>query len=136
MSKAAAFAVEIASLLYLRKLPAWHDAASLYVAVHSADPRAGDQSTAELADDGRDRTAIPRDGLRWEIDSNAARNRRQIDCRRTTAKVTRFASHFSIGLAENGSGRILYCGPCSNPSELKIDHYVAFSPTHLAIIEP
>lgn len=84
--------------------------ANLYAALHTADPgESGDQTTSECAYTSYARVAIPRDSSGFTVSGNAA----------TLASTVSFpaasggsetATHFSIGTASSGSGKILYSG--------------------------
>lgn len=86
---------------------------SLHFALHTADPgEAGDQTTSEVAYTGYARTALARTGASWTIsgDGTAALAAILSFPQRTDAGGAVTATHFSVGTAATGTGKILYKG--------------------------
>jgi hypothetical protein len=85
-------------------------ATNLFLSLHTADPgEAGTQTTSEVAYTGYARAAVPRTSLGWSVVENAASLTSNVDfnaCTGGTAVVT----HFAVGLASTGAGKILYKG--------------------------
>lgn len=83
---------------------------SLYLALHSADPgEAGNQSTNEVAYGGYARKAVTRDNTGFTVSGNAVTLAADQDFP-ACASGTATATHFSIGTASSGTGKILYSG--------------------------
>lgn len=88
-------------------------AGSLYMGLHTADPgEAGDQTTNEVAYTSYARAAIARSGSGFTVSGNAV----------STAADTTFpagtggsgtATHWSLGTASSGAGKLLYKGAIS-----------------------
>jgi hypothetical protein len=85
-------------------------AGSLYLALHTADPgESGDQTTNEASYTSYARVAVARSSSGFTVSGNAV----------TLAALTSFpkgtggsgtATHFSVGTASSGAGKILYKG--------------------------
>jgi hypothetical protein len=85
-------------------------AGNLYVALHSADPgEAGDQSTSEVAYTSYARVAVPRTTGGWTVVANGVDNAAEISFPACTGSSAT-ATHFSVGTASSGAGKILYSG--------------------------
>lgn len=83
---------------------------NLYVSLHTADPgEAGDQTTNEATYTGYDRVAVPRDDTGWTVANGAAENAGAITFPECTAGSNTI-THFAIGTASSGAGKILYYG--------------------------
>lgn len=85
---------------------------NLYVALHTADPgEGGDQTTSEVAYTGYARVAIVRSNgsPAWSISAGSASPLAAINFALCTA-LTGTATHFSIGSASSGAGKIFYSG--------------------------
>lgn len=82
---------------------------NLFVALHTADPgEAGDQNTTETAYTSYARVAVAR-GAGWTVTANSVSPAANIDfpqCTGGTSTIT----HFSVGTAASGAGKILYKG--------------------------
>ena len=88
-------------------------AGSLYVALHTADPgEAGTQTTSECAYTSYARVAIARSGAAWTVTANSASPASAINMPAATGG-TETATHFSVGTAASGTGKILYKGAIS-----------------------
>lgn len=88
-------------------------AGSFYLSLHTGDPgEAGDQTTNEIAYTSYARVAVARSGAGFTVTANAV----------ATAADTTFpagtggsgtATHFGIGTASSGAGKLLYKGALS-----------------------
>lgn len=82
----------------------------LEVALHTADPgEAGDQSTSEATYTGYARVAVNRNSGGWTVSANAVSNTAKITFGTCTAGSNAI-THFSVGMAHTGTGKILYSG--------------------------
>lgn len=83
---------------------------NLYVSLHTADPgEAGDQTTSETTYTSYDRVAVARTSGGWAVTANSVSPAANIDfpqCTGGTATIT----HFAVGTAASGAGKILYKG--------------------------
>lgn len=83
---------------------------NLYVALHTADPgEAGSQTTNEATYGAYARVAVARTSGGWTVTANAVENAAAIvfpECTSGTNTIT----HFSVGTAVSGAGKILYSG--------------------------
>jgi hypothetical protein len=85
-------------------------AGSLFVALHTADPgEAGLQNTSEVAYTGYARVAVARTAGAWSVVNNAAKPVNPINFGACTAG-TAAATHFTVGTASSGAGKVLYKG--------------------------
>lgn len=82
---------------------------SLYISLHTGDPgEAGDQTTNEASYTGYARVAVARSGAGWTVTTGVA-NAADIDFAECTAGSAT-ATHFGIGTASSGAGKLLYSG--------------------------
>lgn len=85
-------------------------AGSLHFALHTADPgEAGDQTTNEVAYTSYARVALGRSGSNFTVSGNQVTLAANLDFPACTGG-TATATHFSIGTAASGTGKILYKG--------------------------
>jgi hypothetical protein len=87
---------------------------NLYVSLHTADPgEAGDQTTNETAYTGYARVAVARTTGGWTVTNNSVSPVANIDCGECTASPGAAITHFAVGTAASGAGKILYSGTVS-----------------------
>jgi hypothetical protein len=85
-------------------------ATNLYVSLHTADPgEAGDQSTSEATYTGYARVAVARTSGGWTVTNNSVSPAANIDFPAGTGG-TGTATHFGVGTASSGAGKLLYSG--------------------------
>lgn len=86
---------------------------NLYVSLHTADVgEGGDQTTSEAAYTSYARVAVARDGTGWTVTANSVSPAALISfptCTGGSAAIT----HFAIGTASSGAGKVLYKGTIS-----------------------
>ena len=86
---------------------------NIYVSLHTADPAdAGNQTTSETAYTSYARVAVARTSGGWTVTGNSVSPAANIDfpaCTGGTATIT----HFGIGTASSGTGKLLYSGTVS-----------------------
>lgn len=83
---------------------------NLYVALHTADPgEAGNQTTNEVAYTGYARVAVARSTSGWTVSGNTVNPVAAISFPQCTGG-TATATHWSVGTASSGAGKILYKG--------------------------
>lgn len=90
--------------------------ANLHVALHTADPGdAGSQTTSECNYTGYARIAVARTSGGWGVSTNVASPVANITFANPSnaTNLPQTATHFSIGTASSGAGKILYKGPLS-----------------------
>lgn len=86
---------------------------SLYVALHTASPLAGgSQTTNEAAYSGYSRVAVTRNSGGWTVTSNSVSPTANILFSEAVSG-TETLTHFSVGTASSGAGKILYFGEIS-----------------------
>lgn len=84
---------------------------NLYVSLHTSDPgEAGDQETSEIAYTSYARIAIDRAGTAWTVTANSASPAADIDFDEMTGGAGGTVTHFAVGTASSGTGKILYYG--------------------------
>lgn len=107
----------------------------LYVSLHSADVgEGGDQETNEIAYGDYARVAVARTSGGWSVSDNIATNVDPIvfpEC----ASGTATASHFAVGVAANGAGKVLYKGQLTNPLNISSGIEPRFDAEDLTITE-
>lgn len=87
---------------------------NLHVALHTADPGdAGSQTTSECNYTGYARQAVARTSGGWGVSGNVASPVANVTFPNPTnaTNLPQTATHFSIGTAASGAGKILYKGP-------------------------
>ena len=83
---------------------------NLYVSLHTADPgETGDQTTSETAYTSYARVAVARTSGGWTVTNNSVSPVANIDFPACTGG-TETATHFGIGTASSGAGKLLYKG--------------------------
>lgn len=88
-------------------------AGSLYVSLHTSDPgEAGNQTTNECAYTSYARVAVARSGAGWTVSTNAVTNAALVQFPQCTGG-SETATHFAIGTASSGMGKVLYKGALS-----------------------
>ena len=88
-------------------------AGSLYVSLHTGDPgEAGNQTTNECAYTSYARVAVARSGAGWTVSGNAVTNAALVQFPQCTGS-SETATHFAIGTASSGAGKVLYKGALS-----------------------
>jgi hypothetical protein len=84
---------------------------NLQVALHTADPgEAGNQQTNEATYTSYARVAVARTTGGWTVTANAVKPVANISFPQATGG-TNTITHFSVGIASSGAGKILYKGP-------------------------
>lgn len=83
---------------------------NLYCALHTADPgEAGDQSTSEVAYTSYARVAVARSAAGWTVTTSSVSPAAAISFPAGTGG-SGTATHWSVGTASTGAGKILYSG--------------------------
>jgi hypothetical protein len=86
---------------------------NLYVSLHTADPgETGDQTTNECAYTSYARVAVARTTGGWTVTNNSVSPVANIDFPAATGG-TETATHFAVGTASSGAGKLLYSGTIS-----------------------
>jgi hypothetical protein len=84
---------------------------TLYIALHTADPgEAGSQTTSETAYTGYVRKGVARTSGGFTVTNNSVSPAANIDFAECTASPGAAITHWSIGTAASGAGKILYSG--------------------------
>lgn len=83
---------------------------SLYVSLHTGDPgEAGNQTTSECSYGSYARVAVTRNNSGWTVTGASVSPAGNIDFPAATSG-TETVTHFAIGTASSGTGKILYSG--------------------------
>lgn len=83
---------------------------NLFVALHTADPSAGNQNTSEVAYTGYNRVAVARNSSGWTVTGNSSVNAANINFPPCTGG-SNTAAFFSIGKNNTGTaGEVYYAG--------------------------
>lgn len=83
----------------------------LFVSLHTADPgEAGSQTTSETAYTGYARIAINRTSGGFTVTANSVSPVANIDFGECTASPGGAITHFAVGTATSGAGKLLYSG--------------------------
>lgn len=84
---------------------------NLYVSLHTADPgEAGDQTTSEISYTGYARVAVARTSGGFTVTLDTVTPVATVAFGQMTAGVGGTVTHFAIGTASSGTGKILYSG--------------------------
>ena len=114
-------------------------AGSLYVALHTADPgEAGDQSTNEVstaAYAGYTRTAVVRSVAGWTVSGGSGSNAAAVAFPACTGGTGTTLTHFSVGTALSGAGKLLYKGTLTSPLAVSNGITPSFAISSLSIAE-
>lgn len=93
-------------------------AGSVYLSLHTADPgAAGNQTTSECAWTSYARVAVARSGAGFTQSSQQVVNAADINFPACTGG-TETATHWALGTASSGTGKILHSGPLASGSKL------------------
>ena len=83
----------------------------LRVSLHTADPgEAGNQTTNETAYTGYARVLVARTTGGWTVTANSVSPVANIDFGECTASPGAAITHFAVGTATSGAGKLLYSG--------------------------
>jgi hypothetical protein len=83
----------------------------LYVSLHTADPgEAGGQGTNEIAYTGYARQAVARGGGGFTVTANSVSPVAEVTFPASTGGAGGTVTHFAIGTASSGAGKLLYSG--------------------------
>ena len=81
---------------------------------HTADPgETGDQTTSEISYTGYARVAVARTSGGWTVTGNSVSPAANIDFAAMSGGTGGTATHFAVGTASSGTGKILYSGTIS-----------------------
>lgn len=84
---------------------------NLYVSLHTADPgEGGSQTTNETAYTGYARVTVARTTGGWTVTGNSVSPVANIDFGECTASPGAAITHFGVGTATSGAGKLLYKG--------------------------
>lgn len=84
---------------------------SLYLSLHTANPdEGGSQTTSEISYTGYARVAVTRAGTGWTVTNNSAVLAAAATFGEMTAGAGGTVTHFALGTASSGAGKILYKG--------------------------
>lgn len=87
---------------------------NLQVSLHTADPgETGDQTTNETAYTGYARIAVARTTGGWTVTNNSVSPVAHIDFGECTASPGATLTHWAVGTAASGAGKMLYIGAIS-----------------------
>ena len=108
---------------------------NLHVSLHTADVgEAGNQETSECTYTDYARVAVVRSGSGWTVAANAVDNAAAITFPAATGG-TNTASHFAVGTAASGTGKVLYKGALGTPLAISTGITPAFAIGALDITE-
>lgn len=105
-------------------------AGSLYIALHTADPSSGNQSTSEASYTGYSRVAVARSTSGWSVSGNDYSNVSAVTFGKATAGSST-VTHFSIGTSSTGSGQILLSGALDTQRSITADVTPSFAASAL-----
>lgn len=84
---------------------------NLYVSLHTADPTAsGNQTSSEATYTSYARVAVARSGSGWTVSGQSVVPAATVTFPQATGG-TNTITHFGIGTASSGTGKLLYAGP-------------------------
>ena len=119
--KSPAFASQLLSLLFnattiagLAENASASPDASLYFALHTADPTAsGTQNTSEISYTGYARVGVARTAAGFTVTGASVSPAATVVFPASTGGTGGTATFFSIGTAGSGAGEVIYAGPIS-----------------------
>lgn len=114
MGKSSAFANDLLKLVFqatnIAGIANSTGISNLFVALHTADPSAGNQNTSEVAYTSYARVSVPRSNNSWTVTGNTCVNANNITFPQCTGG-NNTATFFSIGQNNTGTaGEIYYTG--------------------------
>jgi hypothetical protein len=108
---------------------------NLYVSLHTADPgEAGDQTTSEATYTCYARVAVARTSGGWTVTNNQAVNVGAVTFGQCTAGSNTI-THFAIGTASSGAGKILYSGALGSSLAVSTNITPAFAASAITASE-
>lgn len=108
---------------------------NLYVSLHTADPgEAGSQQTSEATYTSYARVAVARTSGGWTVTNNEVVNAAAIVFPEATGG-TNTITHFAVGTASSGTGKILYKGALDAPLAVSTGIEPRFNAGELSITE-
>jgi hypothetical protein len=90
----------------------------LYVSLHNADPAGADQARRETLYKGYQRIGLARSEAGWKVTGNSVSPVAPVDfaeCEEGADSIT----HWAVGIAATGAGKLLYSGPLQNGIDVK-----------------
>lgn len=115
--------------------PSYSGNLTLYLALHTSDPSAGDQTTNEAVYSGYSRYALTKVGA-WTDAGSTFTNAGLIQFAICSGPTSKTVTHISIGLASGlGASQILYCGALSASKIISDGIQPQFAIDSLAITE-
>ena len=101
---------DLMEYIFKNTSPSWDAAGSLYVSLHTGDPgEAGTQTSSESAYTSYARVAVARSGSGFTVSGATASNAAIINFPQCTGG-SETITHFGIGTASSGTGKLLYSG--------------------------
>lgn len=108
---------------------------NLFVSLHTADVgEAGNQSTNETAYTSYARVAVARTTAGWTVTNNQVVNAAAVAFPTATGGSST-VTHFAVGTAASGTGRVLYKGALAAPLAISNGIQPRFEPSNLTITE-
>jgi hypothetical protein len=103
---------------------------SLYVGLHTADPgETGNQSTNAATYGSYARVAVARTSGGWTVTNNSVAPTAIVEFPAATSGAGQVITHFSIGTAASGAGKILYKGALTSSITIATGTVVYFNQT-------
>lgn len=86
----------------------------IYVSLHTSNPdESGSQTTGEISYTGYSRVAVARSALGWTVTNNSVSPAAAIEFGQMTDGAGGTVTHWAVGTAGSGAGKILYSGAVS-----------------------
>jgi hypothetical protein len=103
-----------------------------YVALHTADTGAGgNQGTSEGAYTGYARQLV--DSANWETTGAVVKNSAPIEFPEVTGAAGATLTHFTIGAALSGAGKVILRGKLTNPVTVTVGQELRFKASDMTI---
>jgi hypothetical protein len=93
---------------------------NLHVSLHTGSPEAGNQTTSETAYTGYARVAVARSGSGWTVTGSSVSPAANIDFGACTASPGGAITHWAVGTAASGTGKVLYSGGVTPPITMAV----------------
>ena len=109
---------------------------NLYVALHTADPSAGNQNTSEATYTGYGRVAVSRNAAGWTVTTNNAVNAGAVTFPQCNGANNSNCTHASIGKNNTGTaGTVYYSGTLTTPLLVSNGVTPSFNASNLTVTE-
>lgn len=108
---------------------------NISIALHTADPQAGNQLTSESAYSGYARVNVSRNAAGWTVTANNCVNAATISFPTCNGGTNSTVSHVSLGMNNTGAAKILACGALTANLAISNGITPSFNASNLTVTE-